>query len=69
MVLICQHRDFAINEEGINAAIAFLYQDEILEWDLESYWPAEPREGVAGASVSACFLPLGFLLSLRSPFH
>ncbi|KAM6515504.1 hypothetical protein FSOLCH5_009728 [Fusarium solani] len=51
MVLICQHRDFAMNEEDITAAIALLYQDEIPEWDLESYWPAESREGVAGASV------------------
>jgi hypothetical protein len=69
IVLICQHREFAMNEEDINATIALLYQDEIPEWDLEGFWPAEPREGVSGASVSASFFPLGLLPSLRSPFH
>ncbi|RSL68930.1 hypothetical protein CEP54_002560 [Fusarium duplospermum] len=44
IVLVCQSREFAMNGEDINAAIALLYEDETPEWDLEGYWLAEPGE-------------------------
>ncbi|KAM0425329.1 hypothetical protein ACHAPT_009385 [Fusarium lateritium] len=60
MVLISQHQEFNIDEQGINTAIDLLYQDEIPEWVCQSYWPAKSREGVARASVSASFFPQVF---------